>query len=72
MSDFGSGRDLAVRGFEPHVGLSAVSAERALGPLSPSVSAPAPLALSLFLKNKPTLKIFFKRIIFILDRLHLC
>ena len=44
MSDFGSGHDLTVREFEPHVGLYAVNA----GPtLDPSVSAPPPLVLSL-------------------------
>ena len=35
-SDFGSGHNLTVHGFEPHIKLSAVSAELALDPLSPS------------------------------------
>ena len=50
MSDFGSGHDLTVLEFEPRVRLSAVSTEPSLDPLSPSLSAPPPLALSL--KNK--------------------
>ena len=45
-SDFGSGHDLMVRGLEPHIGLSAVSAEPASDPLSPSLSAPPLLTLS--------------------------
>ena len=48
------GHDLTVCELEPHVGLAAVSAEPILDPLSPSLSAPAPLALSL--KDKLTLK----------------
>ena len=32
-----SGHDLVVRGFEPHIRVSAVSAEPALAPLSPSL-----------------------------------
>ena len=49
-SDFNSGHDLPVRGFKPHVLLSAVSTQPTPDPLSPSVSAPAPLVLAL--KNK--------------------
>ena len=39
-SDFGLGHDLMVCGFEPHIRLTAVSSEPALGPLSPSLFAP--------------------------------
>ena len=46
LSDFGSGHDLAVCEFEPHIQLAAVSAESASDPLSPSLSAPPLLALS--------------------------
>ena len=35
------------KGFEPHIGLAAVSAEPASDPLSPSLSALPPLVLSL-------------------------
>ena len=49
-SDFGLGHDLAVCEFELHIGLTAVSEEPALGPLSPSLSAPHMHVLSL--KNK--------------------
>ena len=47
--DFGSGHDLTVREFEPHIGLCADSSEpgACLGFLSPSLSAPPPLALYL-------------------------
>ena len=45
VSDFGSGHDLAVCGFEPGIGLSAVSVEPALDPLSHFLSAPPPLSL---------------------------
>ena len=47
--DFGSGRDLAVGEIEPHVGLRVDSAEPAWGALSPSLSAPPLLMLSLSL-----------------------
>ena len=49
--DFGSGHDLTVRGFEPHVGLSPDSAEPAWGSLFPSLSLSlsAPPLLSRFL-----------------------
>ena len=50
--DFGSGRDLEVREFEPRVGLSAVSTEPASDPLSPSLSAPPLLSLSKINKLK--------------------
>ena len=46
-SDFGSGHDLMVLEFEPRVGLSAVSTEPTLDPLSCSISGPSPLMLSL-------------------------
>ena len=59
-SHFGSGHDLAVWEFEPRVGLAAVSTEPASGPLSPSLSAPPPLELSLSLKNKQTFKKILK------------
>ena len=45
--DFGSGHDLMVHGIEPLVGLCADSAELALDSLSPSLSAPSLLTLSL-------------------------
>ena len=51
-SNFRSGHDLSVREFEPHMGLSAVSTEPASDPLSPSLSAPASLFLSLSKINK--------------------
>ena len=43
-----------IHGFEPLIGVYAVSVEPALDPLSPSLSAPPSLALSLSLslKNK--------------------
>ena len=44
-SDFGSVYDLTVHEFKPHMGLSAVSMEPALNPLSPSLSAPPSLSL---------------------------
>ena len=47
--DFHSGRDLTVGGFEPHIGLCADSMEPARGSLSPSLSAPPRLSLSLSL-----------------------
>ena len=43
--DFGSGRDLVAREFEPCIGLFPVSTEPALNPLSPSLSAPPSLSL---------------------------
>ena len=53
--DFGSGHDLTVCGFEPHIGLCSDSTEPARDPLSPSLSAPPLLVLSLKI-NKSTLK----------------
>ena len=44
--DFGSGHDLVVREFEPHLGLCADSAEPAWDPVSLPLSAPLPLTLS--------------------------
>ena len=61
MSDFGSGHDLMVHEFEPHVGLHAAqSLEPALNSVSPSLSLPLPslhararmLSLSLSLSQK--------------------
>ena len=49
--DFGSGRDLTVRGFEPCVGLCADRAEPAWDSLSPSLSAPPALTLSVSLSQ---------------------
>ena len=60
--DFGSGHHLAVCKIKPHIGLCADSKEPAWYALSPSLfatpflSAPPLLMLSLFLKNKQTLK----------------
>ena len=48
--DFGSGHGLAVLEFKPRSRLCADSAEPAWDSLSPSVSAPLPLVLSLPLK----------------------
>ena len=45
-TDFGSGHECTARGFEPCIGLSAVSAEPALDPKSPSLSVPPLLVLS--------------------------
>ena len=58
VSNFGSGRDLTVCEFEPHIRLWADSLEPALVSVSSSLSAPPLLALSLslFHKNKQTLK----------------
>ena len=47
--DFGSGHDLTVREMEPRVKLYADSVEPAWDSLSPSLSAPPLLALSLSL-----------------------
>ena len=44
---FSSGHDLTVCGFEPHVGLQATGAEPAWDSLSPSLTVPPLLALSL-------------------------
>ena len=59
--DFRSGHDLTVREFEPHVRLPAdsTSTEPAGDSLSPSLSSPPPLSLSLKinkLKKRLTLK----------------
>ena len=48
---FGSGRDLMVWGSSPALG-SVLAAQSLLGILSPSLSAPPPLALYPSLKNK--------------------
>ena len=50
----GSGHDLTVREFEPHVGLCADSSEPgpASDSVSPSLSAPPPLTLSLSFSQK--------------------
>ena len=54
LSDFGSGHDLAVCGFEPPIRLATGSAKPALNSLSSCLSAPPQLtlSLSLSLKNK--------------------
>ena len=56
MPGFGSGHDLLVHEFEPHIRFSAFGTEPALDPLSPSLSAPTLLMLALkineLLKNK--------------------
>ena len=44
-ADFGSGHDLAVRRFDPRIGLRAVHAEPASHPLSPSL-CPSPPSLA--------------------------
>ena len=49
--DFGSGHDFVVREIEPHVGLCADSVEPAWDSLSPSLSAPSLLSLSLSLST---------------------
>ena len=48
----GSGHDLTVHGFKPYIGLAAVIPEPTSDPLSPSLSAPPLLALSLSKINK--------------------
>ena len=80
QSEAASGHDLMVCEFKPHVGLSAVGADAASDPLSPSLSAPPlrmrPLSLSKInkhLKNnkyvktilKPRVHIHTYRIIFL-------
>ena len=52
--DFGLGHDLTVCEFEPHIQLCADCAEPAWDPLSPSISTPLLLVLSLS-KNKTNL-----------------
>ena len=59
-SDFSSDRDLMVHEFEPRIRLCAASTEPASDPLSPSLSAPCLLALSLSF----CLKINFKKCTF--------
>ena len=55
--DFGSGQDLIVCEFKPHIGLCADRAWSLLGILSPSLSSPPLLALYISLKiNKNKLK----------------
>ena len=49
--DLGSGHDLTVRGFEPHVGLCTVSPRSLLGLLSLSLSLSTPPLLLLFLSQ---------------------
>ena len=49
---FSWGRDLTVREVEPLAGLGAENKEPASDPLTPPLSAPPVLSLSLFLKNK--------------------
>ena len=52
MSDFGSGHDLPVGEFEPHIGLAAVGVEPALDSLSPSLCPCLACTLSLSKINK--------------------
>ena len=58
MPNVGSGHDLMVREFEPHIGLYAVGTEPASVPLSPFLSLPLPRSrsASLSLKNKLTFR----------------
>ena len=56
VSDFSSGHGLPVHELEPCTGFSAVTIEPTLDPLSPSLSAPPPLALSVSLKINKLLK----------------
>ena len=51
VSDFGSGCDLPVRGFEPRVWVCGESLETASGSVSPSPSASPPLTLCLSLSK---------------------
>ena len=51
-TDLGSGHDLAVRGFKPHVGLCADGAEPAWYSLYPSLPLPRSQSLSLSLSQK--------------------
>ena len=57
--DFSSGHDLTVCEFEPHMGLCADSSEPAWDSLSPSLSAPPPLTLSISLSKINKLKKIF-------------
>ena len=57
-----------VHEFEPHIGLSAVSVESALDPLSPSLSAPPVLVLSQkqkHFKEKSQYKFFSTKVIYL-------
>ena len=60
-SDFSSGHDLAVREFEPRLGLCADSSEPALDSVSPSFSAPPLLTLCPSLSKINKLKTNLKR-----------
>ena len=51
--DFGSGHDLAVHGFKPHVRLCTDSTEHAWDSLPPSLSALPLLTISVSKINKP-------------------
>ena len=59
--DFSSGHHLTVCGFKPHVGLCADSAEPARDSLSPPLSAPHQLTLSLSLSLPLKYINFFKK-----------
>ena len=50
--DFGSGHDLTVHEFDPHIGLCAGSVEPTWDYVSPSLSAPPPFMLCLSLSQK--------------------
>ena len=67
-SDFGSGHDITVCEFEPLIGLTPVCAEPALDPLSPFLSAPPLLVLSLSLSLSNN-KINIKKIIYVNSKL---
>ena len=54
--DFGSGRDLTVCGFKPHIRLRADTADPAWNSLSLPLSAPPPLSLKINFKNFKMLK----------------
>ena len=57
--ELGSGHDLMVHGFQPHIGLCDDSMEPAWDSLSPSLSAPPLLTLSLSLSKINKLKKMF-------------
>ena len=67
-SNFGSGHDLSVHEFKPHIRLSAVSAEPASDSLFSSLSAPPLLVFSLSKINKALKKKGEKKLKEVLDR----
>ena len=56
VSDFGSGHDVTVRDFEPHMGLSVVSAQGPFQILCPPVSLPLPRLLLTLSPSKVNIK----------------